>query len=90
MCRKTRQWAYIELDLQCTPPKSHINIKNDGFSKCISGFKYGVILGIHVSFRGVYVNIDMRTTAQTIDHKVNKNFNRWASAPNKKEQTGRS
>ena len=49
---KTRQWAYIELDLQGTPPKSHINIKNDGFSKCISGFKYGVILGIHVSFRG--------------------------------------
>ena len=30
---KTRQWAYIELDLQGTPPKSHMNIKNWWFFK---------------------------------------------------------
>ncbi len=32
-------------------PKSNIDTMNYGFFKCISGFKYGVILGIHVSLR---------------------------------------
>jgi len=35
-----------------TPPKSNIDTQNDGFWKCISSFRHGVILGIHVSFQG--------------------------------------
>ncbi len=42
-------WVWV------TPPKTNIDTKNlMGFFKCISGFKYGVILGIHsLVFGGV-------------------------------------
>ena len=43
--QKCDVWDGHYLHLPYTPPKSNIDTKNDGFLKCISGFKYGVILG---------------------------------------------
>ena len=45
-----------QIDLICNypDPKSNIDTKNDGLLT-VSPFKYGFILGIHVSFSGVYI-----------------------------------
>ena len=48
--------------LRLPPLKSNGWIpKMMGFGKCISGFKYGVILGIHVSFRGCIFFVVVKT-----------------------------
>ena len=42
------------------------NVAADGgFGKCISGFKYGVILGIYVKFRGAGVFVLKKVTKET-------------------------